>query len=146
MSRAKTSSTDLILLEIPKAHRKELLKAFQNIVRNFREERWEPSELNGGKFCEVVFSILEGYTTGKYSTRPQKPNNMIDACRKLEQADKNSFCRSVRIQIPRMLVALYEVRNNRGVGHVGSDIDPNHMDALAVLNISKWILAMCNAY
>ena len=49
--------------------------------------------------------------------------------------------RSVRIQIPRMLVALYEVRNNRNVGHVGGDVDPNHMDATCVLYMSKWVVA-----
>ncbi len=40
-----------------------------------------------------------------------------------------------------MIVALYEVRNNRNVGHVGGDVDPSHMDALCVLQISKWIVA-----
>jgi hypothetical protein len=27
------------------------------------------------------------------------------------------------------------------VGHVGGDVDPNHMDALCVLQMSKWIVA-----
>jgi hypothetical protein len=40
-----------------------------------------------------------------------------------------------------MLVALYEVRNNRGVGHVGGDVDPNHMDATCVLGMSKWVMS-----
>jgi hypothetical protein len=40
-----------------------------------------------------------------------------------------------------MVVALYEIRNNRGVGHLGGDVDPNHMDAVAVLQMSKWIVA-----
>ena len=40
-----------------------------------------------------------------------------------------------------MLIALYEIRNNRGVGHVGSEVDPNHMDAVAVLYMSKWLVA-----
>jgi hypothetical protein len=40
-----------------------------------------------------------------------------------------------------LLVALYEVRNNRGVGHVGGDVDPNGMDAKLVLETSKWIVA-----
>ena len=48
---------------------------------------------------------------------------------------------SVRIQVPRMVVALYEVRNNRGVGHVGGDVDPNHMDAVLVLEMAKWLMA-----
>ncbi|WP_461006058.1 hypothetical protein [Streptomyces capparidis] len=40
-----------------------------------------------------------------------------------------------------MLLALYEIRNNRGVGHAGGDIDPNLMDATAVLYMSKWLMA-----
>ena len=65
---------------------------------------------------------------------------MVDACRALEQAP-STFPRSVRIQIPRMLVALYEIRNNRRVGHVGGDVDPNHMDAVAVVYMAKWLVA-----
>ena len=38
-------------------------------------------------------------------------------------------------------MALYEIRNNRNVGHVGGDVDPNHMDAVCVLQMSKWIVA-----
>jgi hypothetical protein len=40
-----------------------------------------------------------------------------------------------------MIVALYEIRNNRGIGHAGGDVDPNEMDATAVLYMSKWLLA-----
>ena len=40
-----------------------------------------------------------------------------------------------------MLPALYEVRNNRGVGHAGGDVDPNHMDATVVLSTCNWIMA-----
>lgn len=141
MSTSKTSTHAEILGTLPKVYRIALLKAFNKIIKNFRERRWEPSALNGGKFCEVVYSILEGYTNGNFSSRPQKPTNMVDACRKLEKADKNKFCRSVRIQIPRMLIVLYEIRNNRGIGHIGGDVDPNHMDTLAVVNICKWVLA-----
>jgi hypothetical protein len=125
---------------LPDTLRQELLDAFNNIVTNFRENKWEPSELNGGKLCEIVYCILKGYTDGVYPTHSSKPSNMVDDCRALEQVG-SSFPRSVRIQIPRMLIALYEVRNNRGVGHVGGEVDPNHMDASVVLNMSKWILA-----
>jgi hypothetical protein len=65
---------------------------------------------------------------------------MVDACKALEKAPQ-TLPRSIRIQIPRMLVALYEIRNNRGVGHVGGDVNPNHMDAVAVLAMSKWLVA-----
>jgi hypothetical protein len=40
-----------------------------------------------------------------------------------------------------MLPALYEIRNNRGVGHVGGDVDPNFLDATAVYGMASWALA-----
>jgi hypothetical protein len=128
-----------VLGNLPEGLRTELLNAFNEIVRNFRESQWEPSELNGGKFSEVVYSILKGYTEGKFPKRAAKPRNMVDACKDLEKA--TGFPRSARILIPRMLLGLYEVRNNRNVGHVGGDVDPNHMDAVCVLSMAKWILA-----
>jgi hypothetical protein len=118
-----------------------LVDAFGEIMRNFRERRWEPSELNGGKLCEVVHTILQGHVDGRMPAGPRKPRNMVDACRALESADSTRFPRSIRIQIPRLLIALYEIRSNRGVGHVGGDVDPNHMDAKVVVEASKWIVA-----
>jgi len=129
-----------LLANLPPSLRQELLDAYAEVLRNFRERRWEPSELNGGKLCEIVYSIIKGYTAGTFPARSSKPRNMVDACQALER-EPATFSRSVRVQIPRMLMALYEVRNNRGVGHVGGDVDPNHMDATCVLAMSKWLLA-----
>lgn len=136
---------DLILEEellalLPGTLRTELLTAYGEILRNYRERRWEPSELNGGKLCEVVYSILKGHTDGKFPKKSTKPRNMVDACRGLESAP-STFPRSIRIQIPRMILALYEIRNSRGVGHIGGDVDPNHMDATCVVEMSKWLLS-----
>ncbi|MEX2047993.1 MAG: hypothetical protein WEB90_00280 [Gemmatimonadota bacterium] len=125
---------------LPDRLREELIDAFSKVVKNYREHRWEPAELNGGKFCEVVYSILKGHADGKYPARAKKPKNMVLACQQLETQAANAP-RSIRIQIPRMLIGLYEIRNNRNVGHVGGDVDPSHMDALCVLQMSKWILA-----
>ena len=65
---------------------------------------------------------------------------MVQACKDMESAGK-ARPRLIRIQIPRMLVALYETRNNRGVGHAGGDLDANHMDAMVVLFMAKWVVA-----
>jgi hypothetical protein len=40
-----------------------------------------------------------------------------------------------------MLLPLYEIRNNRGVGHIGGDVDPNFLDSTAVYSMASWILA-----
>lgn len=129
-----------LLGTIPESLENELLEKYREIERNFRERRWEPAELNGGKLCEVVYCILRGYVDGNYPASSSKPSNFYDACLRIEK-EPASLGRSVRIQIPRMLVALYEMRNNRNVGHVGGDVDPNHMDAVCVLHMAKWIVA-----
>jgi hypothetical protein len=124
---------------LPEKLREELVDSFSEIVKNYAERRWEPAELNGGKLCEVAYCVVKGIVDGTFPKRASKPRNVVDACRAFESA--TSVPRSVRIQIPRMIVALYEVRNNRNVGHVGGDVDPNHMDAVCVLQMSKWIVA-----
>jgi hypothetical protein len=126
---------------IPDGLRIPLLESFQTIVRNFREGRWEPAELNGGKLCEIVITILRGHVSGAFDAAPSKPANMFRACVDMEKADDQRFPRSVRIQVPRAILGLYEIRNNRGVGHAGGDVNPNHMDAVYVLMASKWIMA-----
>jgi hypothetical protein len=130
---------DDVFSDLPRRLRSELLDSFGRIVQNYSERRWEPAELNGGKLCEVVYSIVRGKADGKYPARASKPKNMVLACQQMEQ--ETSEPRSIRIQIPRMIVALYEIRNNRNVGHVGGDVDPNQMDSICVLQMSKWLVA-----
>ncbi len=133
------NSKTYVLKQLPSTLRKELFNAYNEIVRNYKENRWEPSELNGGKLCEIIYTIIRGHVNGNIPSKASKPPNMVDACRKMEQA--SGFPRSIRIQIPRMIIALYEIRNNRGVGHTGGDVNPNNMDATAVLYMSKWLMA-----
>jgi hypothetical protein len=73
--------------------------------------------LNGGKLCEAAYTILRSKVDGTWATKPTKPRDMVAACRAFEQA--TGFDHSVRITTPRVLMALYEIRNNRGVGHAG---------------------------
>jgi hypothetical protein len=133
-----------ILAGLPAGLRDPLLRHYSEIATNFIEHRWEPAELNGGKLCEVVYSIIEGAITTNFPAKPTKPNDMVKACRALENSptDFNRIGdRSLRVLIPRMLVALYEIRNHRNVGHVGGDVDPNLLDATAVYEVASWILA-----
>jgi hypothetical protein len=127
------------LATIPSGLRDPLLNEYESIVQNYMERRWSPSELSGGKFCEIVYTVLDGHAKGTYAAKPSKPTNFVDACKKLE--GNAGVPRSFQILIPRTLPPLYEIRNNRGVGHVGGDVDPNHMDALAVLSLCNWVMA-----
>jgi hypothetical protein len=129
---------------IPAGLRDPLVASYLEIVKNYAEHRWEPAELNGGKLCEIVYSVLSGALCGTFPTKPSKPANMVDACRALEKlpaVSTRAGDRSLRILLPRALTTLYEIRNNRNVGHVGGDVDPNHLDATAVLSMASWVVA-----
>ncbi len=127
------------LAAIPSGLRDPLLQEYREITKNYAEHRWSPSELSGGKFCEIAYTILAGQPPGQYASKPSKPRDFVGACRALES--NTAVPHSFRILIPRMLPALYDVRNNRGVGHSGGDVDPNHMDASVVLSMCNWVMA-----
>jgi hypothetical protein len=128
---------------LPTTLRDDLLNAFNEITKNYRERRWEPSELNGGKLCEAVYTICKGWLEGgSYPARAEKPSRFPNKCWEMESVyQKVPDSRSARILIPRMMMGMYDIRNNRGVGHVGAEVDPNHMDATAVLYMAKWLMA-----
>lgn len=96
--------------------------------------------MKAGKFCEIAYSICEGHATGTFASAPSKPKSMFHDCQKLEQHNKTKG-RSTCIQVPRVLIGLYELRNNRAIGHVSSEIDPNHMDAEFFLRGMKCVMA-----
>jgi hypothetical protein len=127
------------LQKIPKALSESLITQYEEIAHNFIARKWSASELSGGHFSEIVYSILEGHAKSSYPQSAKKPRNFAEACKALEQ--NSSEPRSFQILIPRLLPAIYEIRNNRGVGHVGGDVDPNYMDCSFVLSATSWIMA-----
>ena len=133
-----TSSIDQAFQALPHDLRSELVSEFKSIQANFFARHWSPTELAGGRFCEIVYSVIRGHADGNYPARASKPRNFLAACQSLEH--ETQLPRSFRILIPRMLPALYEVRNNRGVGHVGGDVDPNYMDSTFVLSTASWVM------
>lgn len=117
-----------------------LERSFFEILSNYKEGRFEPSELNGGKFCEIVYRILEFHTDPNNNFTPLGGHihNFKQSCRKFEPL--TAFPESIRFHIPDLLIAIYTIRNKRGVGHVGGEIDPNEIDSHLILNTSKWVL------
>ena len=131
-----------VLGGIPPGLRGELVAEFGKITRNFREGRWEAAELDGGRLCEIVYTILAAHLDGdKFLPAASKPANFEAACKALEQKPKAAGSDSARVTLPRMLLPLYTLRNKRGVGHVGGDVSSNHMDATVVLHMAQWVMA-----
>lgn len=130
-----------VFSNLPADLRNNLERTYSEIIRNYKENRFEPSELNGGKFSETVYRILEWHTDANKNHTPfgTPINNFEDYVKKF--ISLTQFPDSIRFHIPKLISSIYSIRNKRGVGHIGGDINPNVMDATLVVQVSKWVLA-----
>jgi hypothetical protein len=118
-----------------------LLIAYIEIKENYLLGRHEPSELNGGKLVEACYRILEFAINGTYTAVGIHTPDMIGKLRAFEQIPAATAIESYRIHIPRTLTTIYNIRNKRGVGHLGGDINPNFADASFIVACSDWTIA-----
>lgn len=124
---------------IPAELVKELLEAFAEAKRRFYRADLRPSEIEGARFSEAVFRILEWSTMQRYTPLGENLPKVPTLMGKLEQA--TAAIESVRFHIPRTLRLIYDVRNKRDVAHLGDGIDPNQQDATMVVRNMEWVLA-----
>lgn len=127
------------LSAVPSSFREPLVQEFESALAEYRAADWEKVGLKAGKFCEIAYGVCEGHATGTFAASPKKPQNFPQACRNLEQYNATKG-RSLCMQVPKVLTAVYELRNNRAIGHVSSDVSPNHMDAEFFLRSMKWAM------
>lgn len=119
-----------------------LLTSYDELKQNFYIGKHEPSELNGGKFCEACFRILQYETNGGiYTQIGVSVSDLIGKLRDFERLPATSTNESFRIHIPRVLVTIYNIRNKRGVGHLGGDVNPNSADSSLLVACADWIMA-----
>lgn len=116
----------------------KLLGAYLEIEQNFFIEKWKPSELDAGHFVETIRRIIEFEQTGTYTPFDKKLSDFNDTA--LKSYENGSGDDSIRMLIPRILKAVYNIRNKRGIGHI-KDISANEMDATLILYNVKWVLA-----
>lgn len=116
----------------------KLVEYYCEIDRNYRIERWKPSELDAGHFVEVARRLIEHELFGSYTPLSNNLGSFNPSV--LQKYESASGDESHRILLPRVLYSMYCVRNKRGVGHVGA-ISPNKMDASVILSSAKWVLS-----
>lgn len=115
-----------------------LVKSYRDVEDNFRLEKWKTSELDAGHFVETVRRLIENQLFGAYTAFSTAIGSFNQAT--LNKYEAATGAEEYRILIPRVLYAMYCIRNKRGVGHI-STISPNKLDATLILNSAKWVLA-----
>ena len=117
----------------------DLLESYVEAKRRFHLGDHRPQEVEGERFSEAVFRILQ-QVAGQKVTPIGKALPSVD---KLLVAFENTVTQpdSVRLHMPRTLKLIYDIRNNRDAAHLGDGIDPNLQDATLVVRNMDWVLA-----
>lgn len=140
-TKATKSVLDQALANIPKKFRTKLIATYLDVKRAQTESKFESTGLSAGKFCEALIRLLQNEITGSNVAFGKPIPNMADECRKLITAQNQGVSDSIKIIIPRALIFLYTMRNKRGIGHIGGDIDANRIDAATIARTTDWIVS-----
>lgn len=118
----------------------ELLDAYHEAKSNYYLGGLRLSAVEGGRFCEAGFRLLQQQGFGKFDPigRQLKVDKLIQ---ELGNLPRNSHPDSIRLHIPRALRVVYDVRSNRDAAHLADGIDPNLQDATLVVGVLDWILS-----
>jgi len=118
-----------------------LVEEFISQERRFIQRDWEPSQLDGGQFCEVLARILYHQDSGNLN-----PNKDFNECLKyIEDPDGNNRHqidpRRDALHLAKVLRTTYNFRSQRGGVHISSHYQPNHMDSKLIIEMVRWSFA-----
>jgi hypothetical protein len=115
----------------------EVIAAYEQAKSRFHRRDYRPSSVEGARFSEAVFRVLQWATTSSYTriggNLPQIPQ-LIGQLQNATGVDD-----SLRIHIPRTLQAVYDIRNRRNVAHLGN-IEIGLQDSGLVVHILDWVM------
>jgi hypothetical protein len=115
-----------------------LLDAYKEVESNFVLGKWKASELDAGHFVEAGRRCIESQLIPPHTPIADPISKFTDQV--MKQYENAQGDESLRMHIPRVLRSIYNIRNKRGVGHLGP-ISPNEMDSTLILYSTKWVLA-----
>jgi hypothetical protein len=140
-SRKTTASkaVSFNLRGIPNELSEKLIEEFLEIKRHFSRHHWGASQLNGGRFAEVVLRIFqhllnEQVTAFGTDIPNTKKTSILNAVQSHTTIDDH--VRQKTVPIVRMLL---DFRNNRDSAHLGG-FDANSIDTVFVMTGASWVL------
>jgi hypothetical protein len=128
------------LVAVPATFQSRLLKTYRALKDAFAAGQYDAAGIRAGKFCEVALRFLQKELTGEYVPFGTRIRNFGAECVKLEKVAKERGSESLRVIVPKALDFLYTMRNKRGIGHEGGDIDANEIDAATCVRLADWCL------
>lgn len=116
----------------------QLVDEFISAERRFIQRDWEPAELDGGQFAEILARIYYHLDSGQLNQ-----SKSFDDCLRYVENDQVSHAiqpRQHALHIGRVLRTVYKFRSQRGAIHISPTYTPNHMDARFVIESIRWLM------
>jgi hypothetical protein len=116
----------------------QLVDEFVSLERRYIQRDWEPAELDGGQFCEVLARIVYHQDSGNLSLDKQ-----FDDCATYllnEQVTHAIQPRRTALHLLKVLQTIYKFRSQRGGIHISSTYGPNHMDERMMVENVRWAM------
>jgi hypothetical protein len=145
MSISNRSETlDVALGSIERTFKNKIIDTYLELKhRAFKavyNKEYDGVGISAGKFCETMLRFLQKIITGEYTPYSSPIENMGVELNKFEKSPKSSANESIRLIIPRTILLIYTLRNKRGIGHVGGDIEANSIDISTIVKLADWII------
>jgi hypothetical protein len=113
-----------------------LVDEFISQEKRFIQGDWEPSQLDGGQFCEILARIIYHQDSSNLNA-----NKKFEECISYIESDQVPHAINPRhgaIHLAKVLKTIYKFRSQRGAVHVSLTYKPNHMDSKVVLDMVGW--------
>lgn len=106
--------------------------------QRYIQQDWEPAELDGGQFCEILARILYHADSGNLNL-----SKSLDDCLKYVDNDAVAHAitpRHTALHLARVMRTIYKFRSQRGAVHISPVYTPNHMDSKLVIECARWCM------
>jgi hypothetical protein len=116
----------------------QLIDEFISLERRYIQRDWEPAELDGGQFCEILARCIYQHDSGVLN----RGKDFGECADYIENSGvKHALVpRHDAIHLVKVLRTVYKFRSQRGAVHISATYTPNHMDSKLIVENVRWCL------
>lgn len=124
--------------DVPDEVVEALHSEYVTLESRFARQDWDPARLASGKYAEALLRYLEWKQSGSHTP----VGTQINRTTVINQVSNDaSLPEGIRFLVRRCADLLLDVRNKRGVAHLGDVVDVEEMDARLCVRLASWSLA-----
>jgi hypothetical protein len=118
----------------------QLLDEFISMERRYIQRDWEPAELDGGQFAEVLARVVYHLDSQNLNR-----NKDLNDCLNYVEDEKGRNAHSIQprhdaLHLAKVLRTIYKFRSQRGAVHISPTYAANPMDAKFLIESVRWCL------